>query len=190
MTIGRTRGWISVLVIAAACHKQNSFGGQPDGALATADASHATTDAGADASSVTRFDAPPGTVDASTADRAAPVDAGVDSNTSCSLVGTWTGTVNGGLTDVSWTFNSDGTASGTFTTGASVVTDNGPWAVSNGDITFSTSSCSPSNACPCSGDGVYALTFSADCNSATTTLVTDACPGRDAFVDGLSLDRQ
>jgi hypothetical protein len=178
----------------AACHGSSPGGGnKPDAAVREADAM-------IDASTVTRFDAPPGTPDASPADAspadaslhdASPFDAGWDGAAQCDLVGgTWMGTLSNGITDVAWTFDASGTSSGAFTTGGNVVTDNGPWSLSPTDVlSFSTSSCTPSTACPCSGQGDYQLDFSSDCNTATATLVDDACPGRSGIVDGLVLTR-
>lgn len=128
-----------------------------------------------------------GTIDASAGTPA--IDAS-STTASCSMVGTWSGTVNGGMTQALWTMGSDGISHGSFTTNGAAVKFDGPWALSDGVLAFSSTSCTPSTACSCHGTGRYTIDFSTDCNTATAHYLSEECQGRQSIVDGLTLTRQ
>lgn len=91
----------------------------------------------------------------------------------CSLVGSWTAP-----SPVSATFKSDGTYTATFM-GAN---DTGTWSLNGSSFSTTDAGCGPM-------PGVYTVTFSADCATATFALVSDTC-GRAQTLNHLVFTRQ
>ena len=94
---------------------------------------------------------------------------------SCSLVGTWRGTIPGGAWNGVW--------------GAATVS--GTWTATDTTATLIDGASVPAFvACPATQQGAYSLQFNASCASVTWRATMDACDGRRLALDTLSLTRQ
>ncbi len=139
------------------------------------------TDTGSDV--VDDSGAPDGGTDAAS-------DAVEDTGGSCSLVGTWRGSLPGGAfagQQITWTFSPGGTTTGTF--GTAML--DGTWMVSGTTATVTDTASVPTYvACPATQQGAYTLTFSAGCAMVVWHATSDLCDGRRLAVDTLSVTRQ
>jgi hypothetical protein len=109
---------------------------------------------------------------------------------SCSLVGTWRGTIPGGAyagQAISWTFVNGGAWNGVW--GAATVS--GTWTATDTTATLIDGASVPAFvACPATQQGAYSLQFNASCAAVTWRATMDVCDGRRLALDTLSLTRQ
>ncbi len=105
----------------------------------------------------------------------------------CSMVGTWTGTYSCSMMNgvgFSWAINADGTAAGTISGEGTV---DQTWSLTADTLSITDTS---GSACNSSSVGTYTVAFSASCNQATLTEISDPCTGRGECVGGLVIAHQ
>ena len=115
----------------------------------------------------------------------------VPTPTTCTLVGTWTGTFPAGpqpWAGHSYTakYGADGLLSAESPMGHKVTSYSFD---PSGVLTYSNSQDTGRGACTPSDIGHYALTFSADCASFTATIQDEQCVGRRKGMDGVAFKR-